>query len=91
MFLNYLGLHLENLRAESGSWSSGVLPKGEDETLPETPGATDMSYQEDTEKEGPIPTILALIPVRKKIKQRMITRWSRLYKKVHTRTRGRKE
>ena len=44
-----------------------------------------MIYQENTEKEGPIPTPSSLNQARKKIKQRMITRWSRLYKKVHAR------
>lgn len=69
----------------------GLSPKSEDKTLPETPGATNMIYQEDTEKERSIPTLSALNPARKKIKQRTITRWSRLYKKVYAPTGGRKE
>lgn len=67
-----------------------LSPEDEDKTFPEIPGATDMTYQEDTEKEGPVPTPPALNPT-KKIKQRMITRWSRLHKKVHARTGRRKE
>ncbi|VDD84904.1 unnamed protein product [Enterobius vermicularis] len=50
VFLNYLDLHLKELRAALNNYPGGVSPKGEYKTLPKAQGTTNKDYQEDSGK-----------------------------------------